>query len=197
MQLKCEPFDGNIETGRLPETPEVRLEAVAPERHRPLIERWLRSPHVVQWWGTQEEFLSTLERRSSDAHALIAAGGRPVGYLCWQLPSREELEAAHLTDLPETLVDIDIMIGEPEYVGCGIGPMALTLLLKRLESEGVEVAGVATSVSNRSAIRAFEKAGFGLFRDFEEPDGRYRYMVTQLRRAVEQPVAADGAARRR
>jgi aminoglycoside 6'-N-acetyltransferase len=179
------------------ETPEVRLEAVAPELLRPLIERWLRCPHVVRWWGAQEELASTLERRPSDAHALIAADGRPVGYLCWQHPSREELEAAHLAGLPANLVDIDIMIGEPECVGCGIGPIALTLLLKRLESEGVEVAGVATSVSNRSAIRAFEKAGFGLFRDFEEPNGRYRYMVIQLRRPDGRPAAADGAARRR
>ena len=167
------------------ETQDVRLEAVAPERHRPLIERWLRSPQVARWWGIQAEFLSTLERRSSDTHALIAAGGRPVGYLCWQPASRAELEAARLTDLPENLVDVDVMIGEPDSVGCGIGPMALTLLLKRLGSEGVEVAGLATSVSNRSAIRAFEKAGFGLFRDFEGPDGPCRYMVTRLRRAVE------------
>ena len=158
---------------------------VVPERHRPLIERWLRTPHVVRWWGVQEEFLSALGDRSSDTHALIAIGGRPVGYLCWQLPSREELQAAKLTDLPENLVDIDIMIGEPECVGAGVGPRALTLLLERLESAGVEFAGLATSVLNHAAIRAFEKAGFELFREFEEPDGRYRYMVAQLRRTVE------------
>ncbi len=162
------------------ETQDVRLEAVAPERDGALIERWLQSPHVMRWWGNQEEFQSTLERRSSDTHALIATGDRSVGYLCWQHLSREELEAAKLTDLPENLVDIDIMIGEPDCVGCGIGPRALTLVLKRLESEGVEVAGLATSVSNRAAIRAFEKAGFDLFRDFEEPDGRYRYMVAHV-----------------
>jgi aminoglycoside 6'-N-acetyltransferase len=178
-------------------TQDVGLGAVSPKRHRPLIERWLRNPHVVRWWGIQEEFVSTLERRSPDTHALITAGGRPVGYLCWQHPSRAELVAAQLTDLPEHLVDIDILIGEPTCIGRGIGPQALTLLLKRLESEGVEVAGLAASVSNRSAIRAFEKAGFRLFRDFEEPDGLYRYLVTQLRRTVEQSVAADGTPRRR
>jgi RimJ/RimL family protein N-acetyltransferase len=177
------------------ETHAVTLEAFAPERHRPLLERWLRSPHVVRWWGAQEEFLRTVERRASEAHALIAADGRPVGYVCWQHPSREELEAAKLTDLPENVVDIDIMIGEPVYIGCGIGPKALTLLLARLASEGVENAGLATSVSNRSAIRAFEKAGFGLFRDFEDPDGQYRYMVTKLRPAVAHPVTADDAER--
>jgi RimJ/RimL family protein N-acetyltransferase len=94
-------------------------------------------------------------------------------------------------------VDIDILIREPTCIGRGIGPEALTLLLKRLENEGVKIAGLATSVSNRSAIRAFEKAGFRLFRDFEEPDGLYRYLVTELPRTVEQSVAADGTPRRR
>jgi aminoglycoside 6'-N-acetyltransferase len=133
-----------------------------------------------------------------NTHALIAADGRSVGYLCWQRPSREELAAAELTDLPEDLVDIDILIGEPETLGCGVGPKALVLLLARLHSEGVEFAGVGTSSANHAAIRAFEKAGFRFFRAFEEPEfGAYTYMVAKLHEAVEQPVEADGAARRR
>ena len=146
--------------------------------------RWLRSPHVVQWWGIQEEFLSTLARRSPDSHAVIVAGDVPVGYLCWQPLTREERDAAELRDLPENVVDIDILIGEPERIGQGIGPQALRLLLERLAGEGVELAGVGTSVANRSAIRAFEKAGFGLVRSFDGSDGQYWYMVVELRHAV-------------
>jgi aminoglycoside 6'-N-acetyltransferase len=177
------------------ETPPVTLEHVDPARDRPVIERWLQNPHVAQWWGTEEGLLETLVGRPTDSHALIAAGGRPVGYICWQRPSREELEAAALTDLPESLVDIDIMIGEHGYVGRGIGSKALALLLKRLASEGVEDAGLATRLTNRSALRAFEKAGFRLFHHFEEPDGTYRYMVTKLRRSVEPPPSAPDAER--
>lgn len=175
---------------------DVTLEPVVAERHDLLIERWLRSPHVARWWGTQQEFLQTWVRRPPGNHALIHCDGRPVGYLCWQHPSREDLEAAKLTDLPKNLVDIDIMIGEEDCVGCGLGPRALALLLERLEREGVEDAGLATSVSNGSAIRAFEKAGFRLFREFEEPDGPYHYMVKKLRRSGERPVATDDTGRR-
>ena len=176
---------------------DVGLEVLDPRRHQHLLERWLRSPHVARWWGAADLHLRTLWQRSKDTHALITADGRLVGYLCWQRPSREELEAAQLTDLPEDLVDIDILIGEPDYLGCGVGPKALTVLLARLHSEGVRFAGMATSISNLRAIRAFEKAGFSLFRLFEDPDGPYRYMVAQLDRSVEQPIAADGASRRR
>ena len=158
----------------------VGLEVLDPRRDEQLLERWLRSPHVARWWGNAELNLTTLGQRSKDTHALITADGRPVGYLCWQRPTREELEAAHLTDLPEDLVDIDILIGEPDYLGSGVGPKALTVLLAKLHGEGVRFAGLATSISNVGAIRAFEKAGFSLFRDFEDPDGPYRYLVARL-----------------
>ncbi|MFN0194968.1 MAG: GNAT family N-acetyltransferase [Aestuariivirga sp.] len=176
---------------------DVGLEVLDPQRDAQLLERWLRSTHVVRWWGAPDSHLRTLGQRSKDTQALITADGRPVGYLCWQRPSREELEAARLTDLPEDLVDIDILIGEPDYLGCGVGPKALAVLLARLRGEGVKFAGLGTSISNRTAIRAFEKAGFSFFGDFEDPDGPYRYMVAQLDCAVEQQHAADGAARRR
>jgi len=176
----------------------VRLKVLDPQRDLPLLERWLRSLHVVRWWGTPDQHLTALGQRSTDTHALITADGRPVGYLCWQRLSREEIEAAELTDLPEDLVDIDILIGEPDYLGCGVGPKALVLLLGRLRSEGVGFAGVGTSDSNHVAIRAYEKAGFRFFKAFDEPEsGPCRYMVAKLRGAVEQPVAADCAARRR
>ena len=177
---------------------DVNLKVLDPRADLPLLGRWLRSPHVVRWWGTPGPLLTALAQRSRDTHAVITAAGRPVGYLCWQRPSRSELEAAGLTDLPENLVDIDILIGEPELLGRGVGPRALALLLAKLRGEGASFAGLGTSTSNRVAIRAFEKAAFRPFRDFEDPEsGTCKYMVAQLRGAVEQPAAADDAERRR
>jgi aminoglycoside 6'-N-acetyltransferase len=99
-----------------------------------------------------------------------------------------ELEVTGLTDLPEDLVDIDIMIGEPEFLGAGVGPRALVLLLATLHGEGVGFAGLGTSTANSAAIRAFEKVGFRLFRDFEDPEfGQCQYMVVQLLGAVAEP----------
>lgn len=175
---------------------DVGLRVLDLQADRPLLERWLRSPHVVRWWGTPEQHLTALAQRSRNTHAVITADGSPVGYLCWQRPSPSELEAAGFTDLPEDLVDIDILIGEPEFLGRGVGPRALVVLLAKLRGEGVGFAGLGTSTSNRVAIRSYEKAGFRLFRDFEDSEsGPCKYMVAQLRDAVEQPVAGDGAAR--
>ena len=142
---------------------------------------WLRLPHVSRWWGNQALHLATLVQRPAGTHALILADGTPVGYLCWQKPSREETEAAGLTDLPEGLIDIDIMIGEPSYLGRGIAGKALALLMAKLRDAGVTAVGLGTSLSNRAAIRAFEKAGFRCFCEFEDPEyGPCKYMVAEL-----------------
>ncbi len=176
---------------------DIDLRVFDPPQDLQLLDCWLRSPHVVEWWGTPDLHLKEIAQRSRDTHAVITVDDRPVGYMCWQRPSPSELETAGLTDLPEDLVDIDILLGEAELLGRGLGPRALAVLLAKLGGEGVGFAGVGTSTSNRVAIRAFEKAGFRLFRDFEDPEfGPCKYMLAQLSDAVEPADGADGVALR-
>jgi aminoglycoside 6'-N-acetyltransferase len=115
---------------------------------------------------------------------LIEVDARPVGFLCWQTPSREELAAAGLDDLPGDLVDVDILIGDPDVLGQGVGPAALRRLLARLRADGVRVVGVGTAAANRRALGAFDKAGFRPFRDFQEAGHAMRYLVQNLNAAV-------------
>lgn len=173
---------------------DVELGVLDPEADLPLLERWLCSPHVVRWWGAPHLYVSMLARRSRETDAVITADRKAVGYLCWQTPSPSDLETAGLAEVPEDLVDIDILIGEPAFLGQGLGPRALVLLLAKLRAAGCGFAGVGTSISNRSAIRAFEKVGFRTFKDFENSEfGPCRYMVADLRGGVERQVPADGA----
>ena len=162
---------------------EVRLDTFDPTLHSERLLGWLGRPHVARWWGDPQQNLRCLAQRGPETHGLIVADGTPVGYLCWQTPPQHELEAAGLTDLPEGLVDVDILIGEPALVGQGVGPQALRLLVARFrENPLVSFAGLGTSVSNVRAIRAFEKAGFRLFREFQDPEsGPCRYMLMEVR----------------
>ena len=95
----------------------------------------------------------------------------------------EQVEAAGLTDVPNGLVDIDILIGDPALLGQGVGSRALELLLARLRRESpVAFAGVGTSVSNTRAVRCFERAGFRLHREFLDPEwGPCMYLIADLR----------------
>lgn len=152
--------------------------------HAELLLGWLAQPHVATWWGDPARAIEHATQCSPKSHALITADGAPVGYLCWQEPPRDELEAAGLADLPAGLVDIDILIGSPDLLGQGIGSRALELLLARLRcGKGVAFAGLGTSASNTNAIRCYTKAGFRLFREFRDREwGPCQYLITAVRR---------------
>lgn len=148
----------------------------------PRLRDWLSRPHVVPWWGAPGEALAEARQRAADAHAVIVANGVAVGYICWGTPSEGELEAAGLTGLPDGLVDVDMLLGEPEVLGQGIGPRAGVLLLDRLRATGqASCVGVGMSASNKRAIRAAEKVGFRLFGEFDDPEsGSGQYMILEM-----------------
>jgi aminoglycoside 6'-N-acetyltransferase len=160
----------------------VKLEEFEPRKHADLLAVWLSRQHVVRWWGDQRQELAALVRRKPDTHAVIVADGIPVGYVCWEPLSAEDRATAGLVDLPDALVDIDILIGEPQLVGRGIGPRALRSILGQLHREAMaRWAGLGTSRSNRAAIAAAEKVGFIPFGDFDDlAHGPCRYFVIDL-----------------
>lgn len=168
---------------------DVRLVEVTGE-HRPLLERWLRAEHVRRYWGEPEINGRLLrEPPPGQRRAVIVADGRPVGLVLWQHPSREELDEAGLEDVPESVVDLDIMIGEVDAVGRGIGPEAIRRVAgEALADPAVPYVIAAVESTNPASRRALEKAGFRHDRDFEEtacgpgerPEGR----------AAQEPVRA-------
>lgn len=97
----------------------VRLEPSDPGQHAERLLGWLRQPHVAWWWGDAPQAMEQVMRCVPEMPAVVAADGVAVDYLCWQKPPRQELEAADLTDLPEGLVDIDLLIGAPAARGRG------------------------------------------------------------------------------
>ena len=145
-----------------------------------MIERWLKFPHVARWWGDPKEAIEEVRKHDNLSSALILVDGTPIGYLCWQIPSHQELADARLDDLPANLVDIDIVIGEPSALGQGFGPEALTQLLTILRDKDVQVVGMATAESNKRARKAYDKVGFQLFRSFTESGQQMRYLIKVL-----------------
>jgi aminoglycoside 6'-N-acetyltransferase len=164
----------------------VTLEAFDRSRDSDKLLRWLAQPHVAKWWGDPARAMRHATECAPESHALIVVDGTPAGYLCWQEPPREELEAADLSDLPSGLVDIDILIGDATLLGQGVGTRALEALLARLRGDAsVAFAGLGTSASNTNAIRCFEKAGFRLHREFQDPEwGPCEYLIAEVHGAA-------------
>jgi hypothetical protein len=108
---------------------DVRLVDVTTD-DMPLFERWLHADHVRRYWGEPEENTRLLrELPTGTWRALIEADGRKVGLVLWQHPTRKELDEAGLHDVPEIVIDIDIMIGEAAETGRGVGPSWTAVLL--------------------------------------------------------------------
>jgi aminoglycoside 6'-N-acetyltransferase len=154
----------------------VELVPFEEQRDAGLLRRWLHAPHVSRWWGDpQRELAAVLEPPTGGAHALILADGLPVGYLRWQPAPRTELEEAGLSDIPEGAIDIDLLIGEPERIGRGVGSAALRLALAHIRDQrGAPLVMICASVENAPALCACEKAGFRRVRTFD--DGEYGQM---------------------
>lgn len=166
--------------GRLVTRMKVRLLDVA-NSDLPLIERWLHADHVRRYWGEPGDNARLLREppAAGNGRAIIEADGRKVGLVLWQHPTRQELDGAELHDIPESVIDIDIMIGEAYETGRGVGTKAIRMVAETaLADPTVPFIIGATMTNNVASLRAFEKAGFKQDREFDDvPSGRYVLMV--------------------
>jgi RimJ/RimL family protein N-acetyltransferase len=149
-----------------------------------LLSRWLVAPHVARWYPEPQEHLDwAIHPPAGGERALIAADGVQVGYLRWQVVSRNVLDSVGLYEIPENSIDIDILIGEAAYLGQGVGPQALQKLIEHLQNKpSIPLLGLTTSIHNHAAHRAFGKAGFSILRQYNPPGyGPCHLMIKNLR----------------
>jgi len=127
----------------------------------PMLERWLRAPEVVRWWGDPDEQAALLQQDLDEpamVMRIVSFAGRPFAYAqdyavhSWPQP--------HFADLPTRARAIDTFIGEPDMIGRGHGGAYLRLLAERLRAEGAPVVAIDPDLDNVRAMRAYAKAGF-------------------------------------
>jgi aminoglycoside 6'-N-acetyltransferase len=151
--------------------------------HAPLLAEWLVRPHVARWHPEPKAWVdAALNPPPDGAQALIVLGVRPIGYLRWRKVSRETLDTLGLLEIPAGGVDIDILIGEADCVGRGLGPRALAALVEMLRRDrSIPSAGLSPSIDNVAAQRAYAKVGFHNMREYDAPGfGRLALMMMEL-----------------
>ena len=127
----------------------------------PLLERWLRTPEVVRWWGDPAEQLELLRGDLAEPRAamrIVSFGQRPFAYA--QHYDVHTWPQLHFAKLPPGSRAIDAFIGEPDMLARGHGAQFLKLLAEHLMHEGAPLVAIDPSVDNARARRAYEKAGF-------------------------------------
>lgn len=126
----------------------------------PLLARWLRSPHVAEWWDDD-----TSTREIEDAMAdpgtepyIVLCDGRPIGY---QQAYDPHAEADHpYADQPHGTRGIDQFIGEAGMIGRGHGSAFIRAFCDRLFEQGSVRIVTDPDPRNTRAIHAYTKAGF-------------------------------------
>ena len=155
----------------------------------PLLRDWLERPHVREWWrDSLDESIAEYEQAMAGLdpsdHYLIVRDGRPIGMIETYLVSdHPDWEA--IVQVGEGFAGVDLLIGEEELTGRGLGPRILDAFVNRVVFANPAIHGAVAAVdeANRRSWRAFEKAGFRHVRDVEEEGRPHRLMRLDRRYA--------------
>jgi len=143
----------------------------------PLVHRWLKQPHVIEWWGDSDEqyrlVSGDLDEPAIDQF-IVSIDGRDFGYIqCYDLSDWDSGFGAH----PQGTRGIDQFIGEPDMVDRGHGSAFIRAFIERTLADGAPRVVTDPDPVNARAVRAYEKAGFARAGLVDTPDGIALLMV--------------------
>lgn len=152
----------------------------------PMLQRWLNTPHVYEWWGrhagpgslggpgkdaateaeVEAKYEPALDHRDSTYRFIIEHEGAPIGLIQWYHLRYSPEYARAISEDPAQCSGIDLLIGEPDAIGRGLGSRAIDQFVTSIVFRQNNVDRVVTgpAKTNGRSIRAFEKAGFRLVR---------------------------------
>lgn len=158
----------------------------------PLLHKWLQREHVRRWWDegrTYEEvaahYLPAIEGREPTDLYSILLDDRPVGLIQTYLVS-DYPDYAELVQVGAGVAGVDLFVAEEALAGRGLGSEALRAFTRDVVFARPETTACVADpdVRNAASVRAFEKAGFRVVREFVDPADGERHALVRLERAV-------------
>jgi aminoglycoside 6'-N-acetyltransferase len=144
------------------------------EADLPLLRTWLERDHVKRWWRepVDEEIAENREGRY-----VVVVDDRPAGMIQTYLVA-DYPEWGAIVGSDPGLAGVDLLIGEDDLVGRGLGPRVLEQFVREVVFAQPEATACVATVEegNLRSWRAFEKAGFRYARVVEEDGLPHRLM---------------------
>lgn len=157
------------------------------EADLPMLQEWIRRPHVREWWAGDEPDMPFEEFRAIYLPRVMAEeqvtpyiamlDGRPIGF------SQSYVAMGSGGGWWEGETDpgvrgIDQFLAEPGELNRGLGTRMVAALVARLfRDPAVTRIQTDPDPENRRAIRCYEKAGFRAVATIVTPDGPALYMI--------------------
>lgn len=167
------------------------------EADLPMLHDWLNRPHIVEWWGGEEE-RPTLEEVVEHYRPRVLAQGsitpyiamlndEPIGYAQSYI-AKGSGDGWWEDETDPGVRGIDQSLANPDQLNRGLGTKLVRALVDLLFSDpSVTKIHTDPAPNNLRAIRCYEKAGFVQEKVITTPDGPAVYMV-QSRQAYERAL---------
>lgn len=103
-----------------------------------LLRRWLAREHVARWYEDPEDWIAEAQGRHGPfawiRYFIAACGEVDIGF-CQYYPYEKSGEDWHGSVETEGTFSLDYLIGEPDYLGRGMGRAIVESLLSRIAEE--------------------------------------------------------------
>lgn len=147
------------------------------DRDLGLFKKWLRADHVARWYERPADWIDEINKRNGEfswiRHFIAEYGGKPIGF-CQYYEYRRSGETWHGDIRTDGAYSIDYLIGEPDFIGKGLGKKLIAALLERIAlHDGARLVIVRPDPENKASRGALLSVGF----TFDRINGLYSYRI--------------------
>ncbi|PIQ27853.1 GNAT family N-acetyltransferase [bacterium (Candidatus Blackallbacteria) CG17_big_fil_post_rev_8_21_14_2_50_48_46] len=123
----------------------------------PLLLKWLKLPHVLEWWNDGDDTLEKVAQHYGTPEAGVER------FILIEIKQEKELPLGYFQyyQAEAGSIGIDQFLGSPESLNQGLGTQTIQAFITRIRQEKGPVSIlVDPEPENKRAIRCYEKVGF-------------------------------------
>jgi len=154
------------------------------ESHFPLLLKWLEAPHVKKWWDRDVIYTMDLVKEKFGKHIhgialsnnsnhktyayIICANKEIIGYIqAYNAHDFSHENSLDLSAISGSVCGVDLFIGEQPFLHKGWGTRILNEFEEQILAPHFDWCLIDPAKDNLTAVKAFTKAGFKIFEQFQ------------------------------